>query len=127
MSAKNLPRGQTQVLKVRRIRRIDCHPFESDADSAPQSISDTKHCLTWNGDLVNRNECKVNRAADNEFDTDPANGIKCLERTKHSIVSAALNVPALIRPTRRSLKQAEQGLVTVSATETRRNKGNQTK
>jgi len=49
LSAKNLPGGQTQILNVRRIRRINGHPVECDEDSAPESISDTEDWLNWNG------------------------------------------------------------------------------
>jgi len=45
VSAKQLAGGRTQVLNVRQIGRIDCHPAESDDDSAPESISDTEHWL----------------------------------------------------------------------------------
>jgi len=38
-------------------------------------------------------------------------------------VSATPNVPGLIQPTQRSMKQAEKGLMAVSVMETRRNKG----
>jgi len=41
LSAKDRPGGRTQILNVRRIRRINRHPVESDDESAPQSISDT--------------------------------------------------------------------------------------
>jgi len=41
VSAKGLPGGRTQILNVRRIRRINRHPVESDEDSTPESISDT--------------------------------------------------------------------------------------
>jgi hypothetical protein len=49
-SAKILPGGQTQILNVRRIPRINRHPVESDDDSTPKSISDTDDWLNWNGD-----------------------------------------------------------------------------
>jgi hypothetical protein len=49
LSAKDLPGGRTQILNVRRIRRINRHPVESDEDSAPESISDTEDWLNWNG------------------------------------------------------------------------------
>jgi len=45
LSAKDLPGGRTQILNVRRIRRINHHPVESDDDSAPESISDTDDWL----------------------------------------------------------------------------------
>jgi hypothetical protein len=35
LPAKDLLRGQTQILNVRRIRRINCHPVQSDEDSTP--------------------------------------------------------------------------------------------
>jgi hypothetical protein len=40
-SAKDLLRGLTQMLNAHRIRKINCHPVESDEDSAPERISDT--------------------------------------------------------------------------------------
>ena len=50
LSAKDLPGGRTQILNIRRIRRINCHPVESDEDSAPECISDMDDWLNWNGD-----------------------------------------------------------------------------
>jgi len=50
LGAKNLPGGWTQVLNVCWIKRFDCHPPESDENCAPESISDTKCWLNWNGD-----------------------------------------------------------------------------
>jgi len=48
ISANNLRGGQTQVLNIRQMKRIDCHPVESDEDSASEIISDTKNQLNWN-------------------------------------------------------------------------------
>jgi len=62
LSAKDLPGGRTQILNVRRIRRINCHPVESDEDSAPESISDTADWLNWNGDLDNPNDSECHGA-----------------------------------------------------------------
>jgi hypothetical protein len=45
LSAGDLPGGRTQILNVRRIRRINCHPVESDEDSTPDSISDNEDWL----------------------------------------------------------------------------------
>jgi len=42
-------------------------------------------------------------------------------------VSAAPNVPGLVRPTRKSKRPAEKVLVTVNAVETQRNKGGKKK
>ena len=53
--AKDLPGGQTQVLNVCWIRRIDCYPAESGEDSAHESITDTQNWLNWNCDLDNPN------------------------------------------------------------------------
>jgi len=47
LTANDLPGGQTQVINVCRIRRIDRHPVESDQNSAPETISDTENWLTW--------------------------------------------------------------------------------
>jgi hypothetical protein len=35
LSAKDLPGGKSQILNIRRIRKINRHPVESDEDSAP--------------------------------------------------------------------------------------------
>jgi len=51
------------------------------------------------------------------------NGIEDPECPEQLDVSAAPNVPRLVRPTRKSRKQAEKVLVTVNAVETRRHKG----
>jgi hypothetical protein len=75
LSAKDLPGGQTQILNVRQIRRINCHPVESDHDSAPESISDTDDWLNWNGDWDNPNDSEDDCAADDESDIRLNNGI----------------------------------------------------
>jgi len=76
LSAKDLPGGWTQILNVRRIRRINQHPVESDDDSAPDSISDTEDWLNWNGDLDNSNDSEDDYAADVESDMDQDNSIE---------------------------------------------------
>jgi len=43
MSAKHLTGGQTQVLNVRRIKRIECHTAKNDLDRSPESISGIKN------------------------------------------------------------------------------------
>jgi len=77
--------------------------------------------------LDNPNTSKNCCDADNEFDIELGNRIKASESPEHHIVSAAPTVPGLIWPTWRLMKQAEQGLMTVSAMETKRNKGNKKK
>jgi hypothetical protein len=57
LSAKDLPRGRTQILNVRLIKPIDRYPAKSDQDSSPETISHNKNWLNCNGDLDNRNEC----------------------------------------------------------------------
>ena len=123
LSAKDLPGGRTQILNVRRIRRINRHPVESDEDSAPESISDTEDSLNWNGDLDNPNDSEEDCAADDDSDIEHNNCIEDPECPEQQDVCAAPNVPGLVRPTRKSKRQAEQVLVTVNAVETRRNKG----
>jgi len=44
-SAKDRPGGPTEILNVCRIWRVDCHPLESEEDSAPNGISDTENRL----------------------------------------------------------------------------------
>jgi len=127
LSAKDLPGGRTQILNVRPIRRINRHPVESDEDSAPESISDTDDWLNWNGDLDNPIDSEEDCAVDDESDIEQNNGIKDPECPEQQDVRAAPNVPGLVRPTRKSKRQAEKLLVTVNAAETRRNKGGKKK
>jgi len=127
LSAKNLPGRQTKIINVRRIRRINRHPVDSDEDSAPDSISDTENWLNWNGDLDNPNDNEADCAADDESDIEHNNGIEDPECPEQQAVSAAPNVPWLVRPTRKSKTLAEKVLLTVSAIDTRRNKRVKTK
>ena len=76
LSAKDLPGGQSQILNVRRIRRIDHHAVECDDDSAPESILDTDDWLNWNGDLDNPNDSEEDSTADDESDIEHNN---CIE------------------------------------------------
>jgi len=123
LSAKDLPGGRTHLLNVRRIRRINHHPVESDDDSAPEIISDTDDWLNWNGDLDNPNDSEEDCAADDQSDIVHNNGIEDPECPEQQDVSVVPNVPGLVRPTRKSKKQAEKVLATVNAVEMRRNKG----
>jgi len=75
LSAKDLPGGPTQILDVRRIRRINCPPVASDEDRAPESISDTEDWLNWNGDLDNPNDSEEDHAADDDSDIEHNNCI----------------------------------------------------
>ena len=127
LSANDLLGGRTQILNVRRIKKIDRHPAESKEDSAPKSISDTENWLNWNGDLDNPNVSKDDWEADDESDLEQDNVIEDPETPAQQDVSAAPNVPGLIRPLRRSKEKAEKLIVTVSAIETRRNKGHKKK
>jgi len=127
LSAKDLPGGRTQILNVRRIWRINRHPVESDDASTPDSISDTDDWLNCNGDLDNPNDSEEDVAADDESDIEHNNGIEDPECPEQQDVRAAPNVPRLVRPTRKSKRQADMVLVTVNAVETWRNKGGKKK
>jgi len=127
LSAKQLAGGRTQVLNVRRIRRIDRHPSESDDDSAPESVSDTENWLYWNGDLDNPNESEDDCDAANESDVDLEDCFEDPECPEQRDVCAAPNIPRLIRPIGRSKKWPEKWSVTVNSTETRRIRGNRKK
>jgi len=122
LSAKNLPGGRTQRLNVCWVGRINHHPVKSDESSLPESISDTKDWLDWNGDLVNPNDSEEDCAADVESDIEQGNGVKDLEHTEQWDVSAVPNIPGLIRPIWKSKRQADKVLVTLNTIETRRNK-----
>jgi hypothetical protein len=93
-------------------------------DTAPESISDSKTWLTWNGDYDNPHVSKDDWEADIESEWEQTNGIEDQATPEQRNVSIARNVPRLIWPSRRSKKKSEKWLVTVSTMETRRNKGN---
>ena len=99
------------------------HPVESNEDSTPESISDTKDWLHRNGDLGNANDSEDNCPVDDESDINQHIGIENPECPEQHDVSAAPNVQGLVWPTRKSKRQVEQALVTVNAIGTRRNKG----
>ena len=122
-SAKDLLEGRTQILNVCRICRINPHPVERDDDSPPESISDTEDSLKSNGDLDNPNDTEDDCTADVESGIEQANAIEDSECPEQRDVSDAPNVPGLIRPTRKSKRQAEKVFVRVNEIETRRNKG----
>jgi hypothetical protein len=114
-------------LNVRRIRRINCHPVESDENSALESISDTNDWLNWNGNLDNPNDSEEDCAVDDDYNIEHNNCIKHPECPEQQNVSTVPNVPRLVRPTRKSKRQAEKVLVTVNAVEMRRNNGGKKK
>jgi hypothetical protein len=121
LSAKVLAGGQTQIFNVLRLWKINRHPVESDEGCIPECISDTDDYLNWNGDLNNPIDSEEDCAEDNESDIDHNNGINHPECPVQQDVSAAPNVPGMVRPTRKSKSQAEKKFVTVSPVETRRN------
>jgi len=123
LSAKNLPGGRTQILNVHRIKRIDRYSAESDEDSAPKSIPDTKNWLNWNGDLDNPNDSEDDWQADNDSDMELGNGSEESETPQLRNMSAESNVHGLIRPILRSMKKVEKALLTVNIMETKRNTG----
>jgi hypothetical protein len=121
LSAKDLPGGRTQICNVCDIQRINHHLVESDEASTPESILDTEDWLNWNGDLDNPNYGEEDWAANDESDNGHNNCIVDPQCPEHQDVSAMQNVPRLVRPTRRSKRQAEKVLVMVNAADTRRN------
>jgi hypothetical protein len=123
LSAKDFSGGRTEILNVRRNRKINRHPVQNDQDSGVESISDTNDWLNWNGDLYNPNDSEDDCAADDESDLEPNNGIEDPEYPEQQNVSATPNVPGLVRPTWKSKRQAKKVSVTVNAVETRINKG----
>jgi len=86
-------------------------------------MSDTDDCFDWYGDLDNPNDSEENCAADVEFDIEQDNSGVDPECPEQQDVNAAPNVPGLIRPTRKSKRQAEMVLITVDAIATRRYMG----
>ena len=107
----------------KRTPNINRHQFESEEDSAPETISDKEDWLHWNGDLDNPNDSKDDCAADIESDIEQDNSIEDPERPQQWDVSAPPYVSRLIRHTRKSKKQTEKVLIEVNAIETRRDMG----
>ena len=122
LSAKDHPGGRTQILNVRRIRRINRHAVESNKDSAPESISYTDDWLNWNGDFDNPNDSEDDWAAVDESDIEQYNRIEDSECPEQQDVSATPNVRRMVWPTWKSKRQAEKVLVKVNAVGTWRNK-----
>jgi len=121
-SAKDLSIERTQILNIQQIQKINCHPLQSDDDSAPESILDTEDWLNWNGNMDIPNDTEDDCAADVESDIELASCIKNPECPLQRDVSTAPNVPGLIRPTRKSKRVAQKVLAMVNAIETRRKK-----
>jgi len=76
LSAKVIPGGQTQILNLCRIWKINRHPVKSDEDSAPESIPDTEEWLDWNGDLENPDDSEEDCVADVESNIEQVNSIE---------------------------------------------------
>jgi len=76
LSAKHLTGGRTQIFDVRRIRRINRHPVESDESSTPESNPDTENWVSWNRDLDNANDSDDDCVADDESNEEQNNGIE---------------------------------------------------
>jgi len=123
LSGKHLTGGQTQILNVGRIRRINRHPVESDEDRTPETNSDTDIQLYWNQEFDNRNDSEDDCGADIESDIQQDYSNEDLDSPEQQDVSAAPYCPRLIRPTRKSKRLYEMVLMTVNAIETRRNRG----
>jgi hypothetical protein len=72
--------------------------------------------------LDNTNDREDNCTADDESYIEQSNGIEDLEYPEQPDVSAAPNVPGLVRPTWKSNRQAEKVFLTVNAIEMSRTK-----
>jgi len=127
LSAKDLSGGRLQILNVRRVGRINRHPVKSDEVSAPESISYTEDWLIWNSNLDHPNNSEEDCAVDDDSYIKYKNCIEDPECPGQQDVSAAPNVPRLVRPTRKSKRHAEKVVVTVNAAEKRRNTGGKKK
>ena len=123
LSAKILPGGQTQILNVCQIKRIDCHLAETAEESSPESIADTENWLNWNGDLDNSNDSEDDWEKDNESHRELHNVSEDSEAPDVWNVRVEPNVPGLIRPIQQLKKKVEKALLTVNVMEMRRNLG----
>jgi hypothetical protein len=123
LSAMDLSEERTQGLNVHRIKPINCHPAETDEDSSPESISDTINWINWNGNLDNPKDSEDDCEADIESYTELGISSEISETLQLRNVSAAPNVPGLIRPIPQSKMKVQKGLLTVNMLEMMRNKG----
>jgi hypothetical protein len=123
VSANDLPGGRTQILNVRQISLVNCHPAECDEDSSPESFADTENGHNWKKDPDNPNECDDDLEATNESEMQLDNASEDSETPEQQNGSAAPNVPGWIRPIHRIKKIVELLLMKVNIMETRRNKG----
>jgi hypothetical protein len=89
-------------LNVRRIRRINRHPVDSEEYSAPETILDTKDWLNWNGGLDNPNDSEEDCAADDDSDIEHNHCTEDAECPEQRDMSTKPNVPGLVRPTWKS-------------------------
>jgi hypothetical protein len=121
--AKDLHGGRTQLLNINQIWRINHHPVKCYEDSSPDSISDTEDWLNWNGTVDIPHDTGDDCVADHESHIEQGNGIEDPEWPLPRDVSGEPTVTGLIRPTRKSKRQAGKVLVMVNAIETRRNQG----
>jgi len=121
LSARDLPGGETQILNVCWIRRINLYTVESDDDSISESISDTEDWPNRDVDCDIPNNSEADCAVDVQSDIDQCNRIKDPECAEQRDVSTAPKIPAFIPPTQKSKTQAEVVLMTVNAIGTRRN------
>ena len=71
--------------------------------------------------MDNPNDSEEDCAGADESDIEHNNGIKHSECAEQQDVSAAPNLPGLVRPTQKSKRQADKVFVRVNAVETRRN------
>jgi len=123
LSAMDLPGGRTQVLTICQMKRVDSHPAGGDEEIALESVSDTENWLDWNGDLDNPNASEDDWEADNESKIELFNGVRDSQTPEQLYVISTLNIPKLIRPTRRSKHRVEKVLMTLGTMERRRSKG----
>jgi hypothetical protein len=96
-------------------------------DCTPETIADTDDWLHGNGDLDDPNDSEEDCSADNDSDMEYNNCFEDPECPEKQDVSGAPNVPGLVRPTRKTKRQAEKVIMTVNAAETRRNTGGKKK
>lgn len=116
-------RGWTQVSNVHRPKTIVHHRAESDWHCTPDSICDTNNWLDWTAYVDNPSLSQDDQVENNKSDVELDPGILDLKRPSQQNLCVPLNVPRLIWLTWRFQKKAANGIMIVSALETRRNMG----
>jgi hypothetical protein len=107
-----LPDGRTQILNVRRIRRINRSALESDQESTSDMDTDSEDWLNWDGDVDDLTNDESEHSAAETSENDSLEqcsdfGESLPDGTENIRRPPALFVPGLVHPVRKSQRIEE--------------------